>query len=261
MRRLTVSANLSLPETVAPFLERLPLELADDDGMYQGNDAHYLTCGASALNVILSVLSLARAPAPAALLDFGAGAGRVTRWLRSAFPEADLHTCDLREQDVRFNDGVLGVRAWRAGTDLSMLRAPRPYDLIWVGSVATHLPAERAEQLLDKMLSWTTPGGIVVMSLHGRYVHRRQCDASCRYIHDEGWQEIAREYHATGYGYADYLNQPGYGISLTKLSWVGALIERRPGVRLICLTEQAWDDHHDVLAVQNRPISTLHGGA
>jgi hypothetical protein len=254
MRRLKVSADLSLPGTVLPFLERVPLDLADDDGMYHGNDGHYLACGASALSVILSVLSLARAPVPVALLDFGAGAGRVTRWLQSAFPQADLHACDLREQDVRFNADVLGVRAWQAGTDVSSLQAPRRYDLIWAGSVATHLSEERAAQLLDKMLSWTSPGGIVAASLHGRYVYKRQSDTAFRYIHDAAWDAIARGYHATGYGYAEYVNQPGYGIALTKLSWVSALIERRPDVRLICLAEKVWDEHHDVLAVQNRPV-------
>jgi len=42
--------------------------------------------------------------------------------------------------------------------------------------------------------------------------------------------------------------QDGYGISLTRLSWAAALIERQQGARLVTLAERVWDDHHDVLA-------------
>ena len=254
MRMLRVPGDLWVPDRAMPFLARLPLELSDDDGMYHGNDRHYLKCGASALHVILEILSIAGAPFPGAVLDFGAGAGRVTRWLRAGFPQADLHACELREQDVVFNATVLGVRSWQTGTELSKLQAPGRYDVIWAGSVATHLPAGQAELLLDTLVSWTNPDGIVVLSLHGRYARARQLRAGYRYIHDDAWTTIEAGYEATGYGYADYPSQSGYGIAVTRLSWISALVERRPGIRLVCLAETAWDDHHDIVAVQNRAI-------
>ena len=55
---------------------------------------------------------------------------------------------------------------------------------------------------------------------------------------------------STGYGYADYLTHEGYGISVSKSVWWISLIESNADMRLVCLTERAWDRHHDVIAVQ-----------
>jgi len=44
----------------------------------------------------------------------------------------------------------------------------------------------------------------------------------------EAWSDVQAQYAELGFGYADYRGQPGYGVSLTKLSWWGALVERMP---------------------------------
>jgi len=165
---------LNLPRATDAFLNRLSLNLSPLDTMYAGNDRHYFACGASALNVILTALQLADLPDPAALLDFGAGAGRVTRWLSAAFPDAAIDSCDLRQQDLDFCRDEFGARTWPSGIEIASLRAPGTYDLIWLGSAATHLSAAKTAQLLKKMLSWTNRAGLVLMSFHGRYALNRQ---------------------------------------------------------------------------------------
>src|SRR6516225_2011415 len=120
---LIIHSDLALPQATQPFLSKVSLDLHDGDAMYAGNDRHYLSCGASALNVILSALSLAGQPDPAAILDFGSGAGRVTRWLRAAFPLAVLDTCDLREQDLRFCRDTFQARTWVSGNSIGDLNA------------------------------------------------------------------------------------------------------------------------------------------
>ena len=55
--------------------------------MHEGNDAHYLLCGASALTALHAACLLA-GKQPRSILDFGAGAGRVTRWLRAQWERA-----------------------------------------------------------------------------------------------------------------------------------------------------------------------------
>jgi SAM-dependent methyltransferase len=248
---LVIHPDLALPRQAEPFLSKVSLDLYEDDAMYGGNDRHYLSCGASALNVILSALRLADQPDPSAILDFGSGAGRVTRWLRSTFILAALDTCDLREQDLQFCRDTFQARTWVSGTSIEDLQAPDKYDLIWLGSVVTHLSSERTELLLRKMLSWLRPRGIVVMSLHGRYALQRQSSGEFRYIDDAGWGRIKVGYETVGFGYSDYEGQKAYGISLTKPSWMASLAERLPGARMIMFSEQAWDDHHDVVAIQS----------
>ena len=254
---LQMPVDLQIPRFTEPYRNSVNLILAADDGMYDGNDRHYLSCGASALNVILSTLRLADAPGPAAILDFGAGAGRVTRWIRAAFPKAAIDACDLRASDMEFCARTFGARTWISGTDIDSLEAPGTYDLIWVGSVITHLNGDKMVRLLDKLVSWTRPGGAIVMSFHGRYALVRQDSGEFRYnIDDQTWESIKSEYARSGYGYADYSGQQGYGISITKPSWMAATVENRE-LRLISLSERAWDDHHDILAVQARFAAPL----
>ncbi len=247
---LVVSDNLTLPASVRAYLPLVNLDVAADDVMYQGNDNHYLSCGASALNTILAAQRLADLPDPGTVLDFGAGAGRVSRWMRAAFPQALLETCDLRAQDMDFCKRVFGAQTWVSTTDIAALQAPRTYDLIWLGSVVTHLSADNFCRMLDKVLCWVNLNGLVVMSLHGRFALERQRSGNLTYIQEAGWQLIEQGYAADGYGYADYEGQSGYGISMTKPSWTAQLVETRPNIRLVLYAETAWDGHHDVLAIQ-----------
>jgi len=247
---LNIPSDLDIPSSTRPYLERLNLTLSANDAMYAGNDRHYLSCGASALEVILLSLRLSGAPEPGTILDFGAGAGRVTRWLRAAFPHAQIDACDLRSSDMDFCASTFGASTWISGIDLDSLRAPQSYSLIWLGSVATHLTADTTKHLIRKMISWCSPGGLVVMSFHGRHALNRQNSGEYFYIDVERWTVIQRDYEKHGFGYSDYEGQAGYGISVAKLSWIAAVIEELRTGRLICLSERAWDGHHDVLAVQ-----------
>nr|VFJ67819.1 MAG: Methyltransferase domain-containing protein [Candidatus Kentron sp. FW] len=243
-------ADIFLPPNTQCLIKSLNLELADDDCMYAGNDRHYLSCGASALNTIFAALSLSQQYTPGSILDFGAGAGRVTRWLRAAFPDIAIDCCDLRTEDMTFCEKAFAVKTWISGVEIADLSARSTYDLIWIGSVMTHLPANSTTQLLDKVLSWCNHGGLVVTSLHGRSALRRHEDGRLKYIEDSKWKEIKNGYLSTGYGFSNYAEKQDYGISTTKLSWVTSLIESRSDIKLVLLSEEAWDGHHDVLAIQ-----------
>lgn len=237
----------------AALYDLVSLNVHEGDGMFHGDSRHYLTCGASALNVIVAAIRLGGID-PRSILDFGAGAGRVTRWLRVAYPSADISVTDIRADDLEFCAREFGARAWPSGIQVDELSAPSRYDVIWVGSVLTHLSASKSERLVRKLLSWLQPDGILVVSLHGRFVRFRGPEFKYYGVGD-AWTEIERGYFSEGYGYTDYPGQDGYGISLCKPSWATALAERLEGSRLVLLSERAWDNHHDVLALQNRPVN------
>ena len=247
-----------LPRATRFLASAVDLSIADDDGMYvAGSDWHYLHCGASALNIILAAHGLADIPPPSSVLDFGAGAGRVTRWLRAAFPEAHISACDLRPEDMRFCRDHFGAEIWISGTDIAALSVPRRYDLIWVGSVLTHLSAPKARELIDKFLGWLNVSGVLVMSTIGRQAYTRRDSKGMAFIHERGWTSVVEGYAAHGYGYADYKNQAGYGLSLISLPWISTLVESLPSARLVLLAESVWDDLHDVVAVQSIAASPL----
>lgn len=262
---MTASSPAPFPPALAPpqalpashdatraAARRVDLALHPDDGMYEaGGDEHYLGCGASALDAILSALAVAGTPRPGAILDFGAGAGRVTRWLRAAFESAAIGACDLRASDLDFCRERFGADIWVSGTDIGALSAPRAYDLIWVGSVFTHLSARDGRALFARLMSWTAPGGVLVLSSIGRAALARQA-AQGPFIHAAGWDRIERDFREGDFGYADYEGGAGYGLSLIRPSWWARTVEDAAGARLVLMAEQAWDGLHDVVAVQNR---------
>jgi len=242
--------ELSLPKIVRPYAEALNTEILPGDGMFFGNRHHYFACGASALNCILNALNSAEIEMKTKILDFGCGAGRVTRWLRAAFPDASIHASDVREQDLEFVQNNNFAKTWLSGTDISQLESPESYDIIWVGSVFTHLSANFSARLFDRLCSWLRPQGVLIFSVHGRFVmHRAKSDCGL-YGVEKQWDQLTDEYQRTGFGYADYPGYVNYGISVSKSSWWIELIESRHDMRLACISERAWDRHHDVITVQ-----------
>jgi SAM-dependent methyltransferase len=242
--------ELKLPASVQPYTASLNSDISPEDGMYHGNRHHYFSCGASALLCIVHALGLSGISSPVQVLDFGCGAGRVTRWLRAAYPDAIIHACDIRERDLEFVKRSCNAATWVSGTDVAALKPMSSYDVIWVGSVFTHLSADVSTSLFDKLMKWLNPGGVLVFSVHGRFVLHRASTGDNIYGLGERWAALVKDYAKTGFGYADYPLQQGYGISLSKSTWWIDLIESRPGMRLTCLSERAWDSHHDVIAVQ-----------
>ena len=224
--------------------------ISPDDVMFQGNLDHYFSCGESALRILLEAIELSGRGTPARILDFGAGAGRVTRWLKAAFPASSISCCDVREGDMAFLRALYDVEAWTVGTDLDALQIPDQYDLIWVGSVITHLSETKTRTLINRLLSVCDPGGLLVLSFHGQNAVERQEGATLKYIDDDRWKAIKGGYSARGYGYADYEGQDGYGISVCTPAWMSDLVSALPGSRLVLLKPCAWDGHHDVVAIQ-----------
>ena len=249
---------LTLPDRVhfaglaAGVAGAVSLDLHDDDGMFHGDALHYLTCGASALNAIAAAVERA-GTAPRRILDFGAGAGRVTRWMRAAWPDAAITVTDIRATDLAFCERAFGTASFASGIVVGELHAPALYDLVWVGSVVTHLSEAVSEDLLRKLASWLAPDGVLVASFHGRFVAARAPSFGYYGVPD-GWDALLADLARRGFGYADYPAQQGYGISVCTTAWMAAMAERIAGSRLVLLSERAWDGHHDVVAMQNRRI-------
>jgi SAM-dependent methyltransferase len=236
----------SLALAARPFFDGVNKTISAGDAMYGGNQAHYFSVGASALSSILHAIGVTESN-PSRILDFGCGAGRVTRWLHAAFPGAAIEGCDIRKTDVEFVTKTFGARTWISGSDVAKLDPPSTYDLIWVGSVFTHLSKEVSTRLLDKLVSWLNPSGVLIFTSHGRYA---ASIGPGSYGIDHQWRRVKEDFDRSQFGYADYSTTPGYGISLTTLSWWASLITSRANLRLVSMTERGWDNHQDVISVQ-----------
>lgn len=216
-----------------------------DDQMYRDNSDHYFSCGKSAADVLAAAARLTNVT-PETILDYGAGAGRVTRWLKMIFPAARIYACDVRADDMEFLRATFGAETWVVSPDVDTLDIPHCADLVWAGSVVTHLSRRDAAVLIAKLLSACNPGGLVAFSFHGSSVLSR---GHAGYIHKAAWARIKLGYYLTGYGYADYKGQKSYGISVCSPAWIVQLARSMSDVQIKLLGERLWDDHHDVVVL------------
>jgi predicted O-methyltransferase YrrM/SAM-dependent methyltransferase len=214
------------------------------DAMYVGDAAHYFSVGASAMRAI----EAAAPPAPKRILDMPSGHGRVLRHLRKRYPDAALVACDLDEDGIAFCAQQFGAEPVPSAADLSELSLPGPFDLIWCGSLVTHLDARRVGELLTLFRESLAPEGVAVVTTHGELVAERLRSGDTYQLAPQAAKTTAADYDATGFGYADYPWSPGYGMSVTSNKWLEDAASRA-GLRVVSFQEHAWDDHQDVIAL------------
>ena len=248
MPHLTPPADVSVPAG-------LSLELSATDQMFEGNHRHYVSVGASAIAAIEKALAYAGAPAPLSILDFGCGAGRVARWLRLKHPRARIFVADMRENDVALCAERFDAVPWiiPKGGDVAALHTDERFDLIWAGSVMTHLSEASTCALFARFVEWLNPGGVAVTSLLGPWGYAKMREGRTYGLVERAVLQALEGYERDGYGYADYPRQNGYGISVSTPAWAINLVEGTPSVTLINYAERGWDNHHDVLSVRRPP--------
>lgn len=211
---------------------------------------HYGAAGQSAWRCIASAMLAAGIDTPRRVLDMPCGHGRVLRLLRRALPQAEFTACDLDRGGVDFCAEQFGATPVYSDVDLARVAFTERFELIWCGSLVTHLDAPQWLATFRLFVQSLQPGGVAVITCHGRWVAYRLQQGVDYGLPRAARAAILAGYTATGFGYADYAGADGYGISLSSPAWILRAIEAWPELRLVALAERQWDSHHDVLAVQ-----------
>ena len=238
--------DLSVKRTVSEY----------DTMYFKEHEQHYFSVGRSAITAIYTTLcarlNYHNGSSPIeAILDFGCGYGRVARYLKAAFPDAVTYVTDLDRRGVNFCTAELDCAD---GTDCVF---DKNYDLIWLGSVFTHLPESKAKDLLTKLSARLKQNGLFVFTSQGRYsaqgiegylslVHDRPAKAPYNLPPDTLF-ELLRGYYRSGYGFANYPNQQEYGIAITSPIWFQERVCNDQFLQIL-LQEKGWDVHQDVNA-------------
>lgn len=247
-----------MPVTESVIESRLDRRVMPGDHMHiEANSKHYFSVGASALHCIATTAALSRRNTDfLEVLDFACGSGRVTRWLRAAFPSARVTASDLRADSLAWIAEHLGAEPWLSAEDIGTLQPPRSFDLIWCGSLITHLPEEAATSVLRAFGGWLSPGGLAVVSAHGRRVLENRRAGRQRYVSDDAlFARAEAACEAGGFGYVDYPGRRGIGCSVCSPAWLARTIVGIKDVRLVALAEAVWDNHHDIVAFQRARAS------
>jgi SAM-dependent methyltransferase len=231
--------------------------IADNDAMFErhapADEAwnHYFLCGRSALRVIRLALAAAGKTDVRKVLDLPCGHGRVLRVLRAAFPLAELHACDLDRDGVDYCAARFGARAIYSHPNPAQVALAGPYDLIWVGSLLTHLDAPRWRAFFELFRSALTPDGVCVFTCHGHTAAEMIRSGKAGYGLTDP-VALLKPYRKGGFAYTAYPGQD-YGISLSSPAWVTGQLAAVGGVRLLLYSERGWADHHDAVAWMPTP--------
>ncbi len=225
--------------------------ISERDEMCIGDDAtHYFNTGEEAVQLIQRLCP--ELPATATILDLPCGHGRVLRRLRRNFPDAWLACSDLDRDAVDFCSANFGATGFYSNEECD-LHFDRQFDLIWCGSLITHFPQDKTQKVLDEMCKLLTPKGALIATTHGDYVGDliKANNSEHTYgLSGNDRRKFLRELQASGYGYADFPEQSGYGVSVMSRGWVEKFFADYPGADLSEYIERAWDAHHDVFAVR-----------
>jgi SAM-dependent methyltransferase len=148
-------------------------QIAPDDGMWEGNASHYFGVGQSALHCIKVSMLAGGIETFTNILDLPCGHGRVLRHLQHAFPRAQLTACDINMPATEFCARTFGATPVQGNESPGKIALQGNYDLIWVGSLLTHLNAKACMDFLDFFRAKLRPKGLLVFTLHGREVAGR----------------------------------------------------------------------------------------
>ena len=129
---------------------------------------HYYAVGADAMRVIINALLANSRQPPQSILDFPSGSGRVTRHLRAFFPEARIVASDIYDDHLDFCREAFQIDCQLSRVNISEVDFGEKFDLIFCGSLLTHLPEALFSDTINLLTRSLSDSGIAVITLHGR---------------------------------------------------------------------------------------------
>lgn len=161
--------------------EGLVLDIHPADNMYayllrdqlehrDGALVSYFRSGWSAARLVLALRDqwqqLARIEHPLRILDFAGGYGRSTRFLVRGHEAAAITVCDILPDAVEFQRSRFGVTGAVSATSPEDLELDGPFDLIFVGSLFSHLPERSFGRWLARLAALLSPQGLLAITTH-----------------------------------------------------------------------------------------------
>ena len=253
LQKKRLLSDPTLTQTQRELLAKVSSRIYPGDGMYHGDGTHYFKVGLSAIQCIDEALAAANFTEVQRILDFPCGSGRVLRFLAQRFPEAEITACELDHGPVDFCVREFGARPAYSSLNLDEVSLDKKFDLIWCGSLATHLNEHGIVALIKLFRRHLAEGGLMIFTTHGDFVPHRILAREFDYgLAPEQIERIGADYPSTGYGFEDYPDAKDYGVSLTSPDWIRARVREVGGLREVYFKERGWDNHQDVFGFVKR---------
>ncbi|MDP1818747.1 MAG: class I SAM-dependent methyltransferase [Acidimicrobiales bacterium] len=247
-RRARLAVGDLLPARGVPGV---PGPVHGNDVMFVGSSPEeYAATGRSAAEFVAAAVTAADI-VPAAGLDLGCGHGRVLRHLVDLVPAA-WTACDLDASGVRFCSRAFAATPVRSRIPLSAVTFPATYDVVWMGSLVTHLGEAALDDLWATLGACTAPTAIVAMSV------LRPAMAVHLEMFGPGMQQhlgdVERRLEAAGVAYVPYPHyaRGDYGVTFHDPDRLPAQVAAAGGrtVELMAHEVGAWQGMQDYVALR-----------
>jgi hypothetical protein len=166
-------------------------------------------------------------------------------------PPDRITACDLDSDGVEFCAKEFGIEPLISKPDLTEVSFPRNYDLIWVGSLLTHLPVPTCVNVLDVLTSILEPAGLLVFTTHGESCLNNLGVYGPQFV-DSG--QVVRD-HVDRFGayFMSYPGQTNYGVTFLERRFVHQLASEQfaSKIKSVYDVQRGWDNHQDVWAWQS----------
>ncbi len=178
-------------------------------------------------------------------LDFACGYGRVTRFLIQEIESTKVWVSDIYKDAVDFQKKYFMVNGFYSETEPSRLVFPGNFEIIYVGSLFSHLPANRFEEWLSTLYNVLDDDGILIFSTHG--------ESLC----PEGLQIDPSGFTFFNWSESRSLSSKEYGSTFVKRDWVEGL-GKKIGIANIYFLEKELRGFQDIYVVTKKNIPQMN---
>ncbi|MBI5929663.1 MAG: methyltransferase domain-containing protein [Chloroflexi bacterium] len=159
------------------------------------------------------------------ILDFGAGCGRIMRWMKQYSPPAELYGTDIDIPAIRWSQKKLTFATFDINQPLPPLVYPaNQFDYIYSHSVFTHLDDTYQDAWLAELNRVTKPGAILTLTVHGKHAfdhyisnapdvpiiheqHQHYQQKGFLFVSQDSWQGIFPAFYRTMFHQESYVRQ------------------------------------------------------
>lgn len=206
----------------------------------------YMYVGRSGIDVIATSLVLAPLQKVTSILDFGCGHGRVARHFPLFTPDAKLYFSDIDPTCWEFCASQFKGQGFPSVDNFADLTIPAKVDVIFLGSVFTHLDWNKSVTLWRKLFDALNPGGAIIATFRGALLYRMMLNDPDGLNTGGYYNPMLDAYRETGFGYQDYKGFKDWGQNIFSPGKIAELSGGDPAARLVGLKEVGWSNVHDV---------------
>lgn len=185
------------------------------------------------------------------ILDFPSGYGRVLRFLRAAYNDAEIVACEIDPSAVEFCSNNFNALPVVSLEEIDKVQLSGKFDLIWVGSLFTHLDEKSASDLFLIFRSVLSENGLLVFSIAGKTVRDHAANGELGGVSPDVMKAMLAEFDRRGFAFGSYnpgiSEQSNYGRAFISEDWLEDKRIQLGGLEGVAYIDRGYSRRQDVI--------------